>query len=94
MAFYVYIIHSAKDESFYKGFTENPTSRLIQHNNGESKYTSLKIPWRFVYLEEMPSKKSALIREKVLKKYSHAQIHQLIGSQMNGISKILNHSAG
>ncbi|WP_410478372.1 GIY-YIG nuclease family protein [Pedobacter agri] len=90
MAFYVYIIQSAKDESFYKGFTENPISRLIQHNNGESKYTSLKIPWRFVYLEEVSSKKCALIREKVLKKYSHSQIYQLIGSLKNEISKILD----
>jgi putative endonuclease len=44
MPFYVYIIQSKKDNSFYKGFSENPYQRLDQHNNGESHYTSSKIP--------------------------------------------------
>ena len=65
MSFYVYIIQSLVDKSYYKGFTENLLNRLNQHNNGESKYTSTKLPWRFVYLEELESKKEGLIRERV-----------------------------
>jgi len=94
MAFYIYIIQSLKDNSFYKGFTENPNSRIIAHNNGESKYTSSKTPWYFVYLEEMPSKREALIRERGLKKYSHLQINQLINSPKNELLKILGGSVG
>jgi putative endonuclease len=74
MPFYVYIIQSGKDQSFYKGFSEQPLIRLLQHNNGECNYTSLKLPWRLIYVEELLTKKEALIREKALKKYSHAQI--------------------
>ena len=33
--FYVYIIQSKADLSYYKGFSENPPKRLLQHNNGE-----------------------------------------------------------
>jgi putative endonuclease len=66
---------------------------LNQHNNGESKYTSTKLPWRFVYLEELESKKEGLIRERVLKKYSHDQISRLIVSEKNQLLRILGGSA-
>ncbi len=83
MGFYVYIIRSEVDESYYKGFSENPQVRLLQHNNGESHYTAGKRPWKLVYVEKLPTKKEALIREKALKKYSHKQIEGLIGSSKN-----------
>jgi putative endonuclease len=85
MAFYVYIIESLTDQSYYKGFTENPITRLEQHNNAESKYTRNKIPWKLVYLECFEHKKDALIREKRLKKYGHQQIEQLISSGKNSL---------
>ncbi len=78
MAYYVYIIQSFKDNSFYKGFTENPLRRLAQHNNRESKYTSMKTPWKLVYVEELSSKKEALIREKNLKKATNERLKALI----------------
>jgi putative endonuclease len=57
MAFYVYVIQSFVDKSYYKGFSENPVRRLEYHNNGESSYTGNKLPWGFVYMEELPTKK-------------------------------------
>ena len=83
MGFFVYIIKSLADQSYYKGFTENPIIRLERHNNGESRYTKNKLPWDLVYLECFEQKKDALIREKRLKKYSHIQIEQLIQSSLN-----------
>jgi putative endonuclease len=85
MSFYVYIIQSRQDGSFYKGFTEDTAVRLVRHNNGESTYTRNKTPWLYVYIEELLSKRDALIREKVIKKYSHQQIEQLIRSVKNQI---------
>jgi putative endonuclease len=64
MGFFVYIIKSLADQSYYKGFTETPIIRLERHNNGESRYTKNKLPWDLVYLECFEQKKDALIREK------------------------------
>ncbi len=86
MSFYTYIIQSNIDKSYYKGFSENPFKRLLQHNEGESKYTSLKRPWQLVYVESFTTKTGALIREKALKKYSHFQLEQLISSKKNELN--------
>lgn len=59
--FYVYILQSKVDGTFYKGFTSNYKKRLISHNNGENNYTSGKIPWELVYVEEHVDKRSALV---------------------------------
>ncbi|MBK9283339.1 MAG: GIY-YIG nuclease family protein [Sphingobacteriaceae bacterium] len=67
MSFYVYVIQSEFDGSFYKGFSENYIERLNQHNNAWSKYTSTKMPWKLVHVEIFTDKISALKREKVLK---------------------------
>lgn len=89
MGYYVYIIQSDIDGSYYKGFSEAPLIRLAQHNNGESHYTSGKIPWRLVYIEIMLSKTEALKRERVVKKYGHERIIRLIASPKNSIATYL-----
>lgn len=67
MKFYVYIIQSSLDNSYYKGFSLDPYSRLEQHNLGESSYTSNKIPWKLVCILSFDTKKEALVKEKKLK---------------------------
>ena len=83
MSYYVYIIQSETDGSYYKGFSEDYIKRLEQHNNSWSKFTSSKIPWKLIHVESFENKKSALKREKAIKKYSHAQIEQLSLSKKN-----------
>ena len=83
MAYYVYIIQSKMDNSFYKGFTENPLKRVAQHNAGEMNYSSKKIPWKIVGLFLFETKKEALIAEKKLKKYDHSRLVALINSDKN-----------
>ena len=83
MPFYVYIIQSEKDGSFYKGFSENFQQRLIQHNKGLSRYTSFKCPWKLVYVEELNSKREALIRERNLKKATNDRLQAIITSKKN-----------
>jgi putative endonuclease len=87
MPYYVYILQSLKDGSYYKGYSENPFVRLQQHNAGESRYTSFKTPWKLVFIQSYDSKSAALIREKVLKKYSHSQIQQLLLSKLNELDR-------
>ena len=80
MDYFVYIIQSEIDGTFYKGFTTNITKRLEEHNTGKSRYTSHKIPWKLVYLEEFSSKKNALIREKQIKRFNSIYLKQIIGN--------------
>ena len=89
MGYYVYIIQSEMDASFYKGFSENPLKRLQQHNNKEAKFTSSKTPWKLVYIELLESKTAALLREKALKKYGHERIGVLINSPKNILSQFI-----
>jgi len=88
MAYFVYIIQSERDSSFYKGFSENCYERLKRHNEGLSIYTSRKIPWKLVYIEEHESKISALKRERNLKKATVERIKALIISDKNLLKKI------
>lgn len=76
--YFVYIIKSEVDNTFYKGYTENLTRRLEEHNLGKSQYTSTKVPWKLVYFEEFSTKKEALIREKKIKRYNTDYIRTLI----------------
>ena len=68
MPYYVYILKSEKDGTYYKGSSDNYLKRLEEHNAGLSQYTSYKTPWKLVYVEEHSNKRSALIREKKIKR--------------------------
>jgi len=77
--FYLYLIQSEVDSSFYIGYTSNLELRIKQHNKGESTYSRRKKPWKLVYSEELENKTSALKREKFLKKQKNKDFYyQLI----------------
>ena len=66
--YYVYILQSEQDASFYIGYTSNIERRLEEHNEGKSRYTSKKTPWKIVYSEAFEEKSDAIKRERFLKK--------------------------
>ena len=65
--FYVYLLHSAKDDGFYIGYSTNLRARLRQHQAGESFATKSRGPWKLVYYEAYLNQEDALGREKYLK---------------------------
>ncbi len=81
--YYVYIIQSEVDGTFYKGYSTNYLQRLEEHNSGLSQYTSRKTPWKLVYVEEFVSKTEALKREKMLKKQNPNYLNWLIEQNSN-----------
>ena len=83
LPFYVYIIQSESTGILYKGFTEDYYKREFEHNNGLSRYTNGKGPWKLIYVEELPDKKSALIREKKLKRANKNYLLWLICQPIN-----------
>jgi putative endonuclease len=80
--FFVYILQSKKDFSFYIGQTNDLDARVSKHNDGFSKYTSSKIPWRLVYFELLESRTAVIKREKEIKsKKSRKYIEVLISKK-------------
>lgn len=66
--FYIYILKSQKDNSYYIGLTQDIDKRVNEHNFGKTRYTSLKRPWRLVYKEKFNTMSEAVKRERYLKK--------------------------
>ena len=83
--FYLYILQSLKDNSFYIGVTHNLEKRIEFHNKGLQRYTKKKVPWKLVYYEIYKDKTSALKREReIKKKKSRKYILELINKNTAG----------
>ena len=79
--FYVYILQSLKDLSYYVGQCDDLDRRMSKHFDEMSKYTSSKRPLRLRYFEKYSTRTEALRRENEIKKYkSRKYIESLIGT--------------
>ena len=87
MRYFVYILQSIKDNTFYKGYTTDIERRLNEHNSGKSQYTKNKTPWKLIYLEECTDKTAALKREKSLKRANSKYLSWLIQQPLNILNK-------
>jgi len=87
MAHYLYVIFSESGDTYYKGETSNPEHRLEDHNNNKSTYTSGKGPWKLVYLEELPDRRAALAKEKIIKRLNRRSIEKLLKSTTNILNR-------
>jgi putative endonuclease len=67
MPYFVYILQSERDGSYYIGHTSDLEDRLRRHNEGRSVYTRAKVPWRLIYHKIVDSKSEAVNREKEIK---------------------------
>jgi putative endonuclease len=65
--YYVYVLQSKKNNSFYIGYTEDLKKRFKEHNNGENISTKPFRPYALVFYEALIHKKDAISREKYLK---------------------------
>lgn len=68
--YYVYIIQSQKNQSYYTGFTEDLEERIKDHNWLGSNYSKNKAPFELVWFCGFKDKKKALDFEKYLKQGS------------------------
>lgn len=76
--YYVYILYSENSNIYYKGYTEDVSKRLREHNEGLSRYTSNQGPWELVYQKMFHTKREALLEEKRIKKLNRESIIKLI----------------
>jgi putative endonuclease len=65
--YYVYILQSLRDKTFYKGCTSDLKRRLKEHNSGKGFYTSQHYPYKLIYYEAYLLKTDAEARERYLK---------------------------
>ena len=84
--FYVYIIESEFDSSFYIGFTSDLGNRLQKHNSARTGYTRRKQPWVLKYFEEFDHKKDAIKREKKLKRQKSKEFYRKLINNWPGSS--------
>jgi predicted GIY-YIG superfamily endonuclease len=68
--YYVYIIQSQKDLSYYVGHTEDLRQRIKDHNQGMVRFTSSRRPYILVWYCAFIDKKKAIAFEKYLKQGS------------------------
>ena len=68
--FFVYVLRSKKDRSFYIGFAQDLKARMEKHNQGLVQSTKNIRPMELMYCEVYKSKKDALIREKRLNQFA------------------------
>jgi putative endonuclease len=70
MVFFVYILQSRINDSFYKGMTDNLARRLAEHNAGKDNYTKRHAPWDLVWYTTKDSRPEAFRLEQKLKNLS------------------------
>jgi len=70
MTFFVYILQSQVNDSFYKGSTNDLVRRFAEHNDGKEMSTSRFLPWTLVWYTSKPNRSEAMILEKKLKNLS------------------------
>ncbi len=78
--FYIYIIKSEKDGKYYVGYSKDPTSRLLQHN--ETSFDSFTVkyrPWKLVAILLVgPTEKMAVRIEGYIKKQKQRRFLELV----------------
>jgi len=77
--YYVYVLQSELDKSWYIGFSQCIENRLDEHNSGKNHSTRFRRPWKLIYYEAYLNKLDALGRERFLKSGSG---HRFLRKQM------------
>jgi putative endonuclease len=82
--YFVYIIRCS-DKSYYVGFTNNISQRIIEHNDGINSfsYTFSRRPVELMFYQEFTNVNDAIIFEKKLKGWSRAKKEALINNQLD-----------
>ena len=65
--FYVYVIKSLADGTFYKGRTKDLTRRLREHESGKTQSIRIKAPFRLIHVEICYTIEEAIEMEHYLK---------------------------
>lgn len=88
MYYYVYVLQSLKNGSFYIGYTSDLKKRLREHNEGKSLATKPFRQYKLIYYEAFLNRKDAKSREVYLKSgYGRRTINKLLNKYLKDILK-------
>jgi putative endonuclease len=84
--YFVYILESKNDGGWYIGYTHDLRQRLQDHNNGNSRSTRFRRPFRLIYYECYLDRRDAMGREQFLKSgagriYIKKQLHNFLNKK-------------
>ena len=65
--YFVYVLRSLKDGTFYTGLTNDVARRIAQHNKGQERTTRPHLPFEVVLTESYATRVEARAREKYFK---------------------------
>jgi len=68
--YFVYLLQSERDKTFYIGSTGDIKNRIKEHNKGKTKSIKHKLPMKLIYFEAYANKNMARKRELELKNNS------------------------
>ncbi|MFM1943155.1 MAG: hypothetical protein RI897_2137 [Verrucomicrobiota bacterium] len=88
MTCHVYILQ-LQNNRLYVGSTSNLNRRLAEHRSGSGSHaTSKSPPSNLIYSETFPDHHSALLRERQLKRWSHAKRLALAEGRLNDLKHL------
>lgn len=84
---YVYILQSKKDDKLYVGCTNDLRGRLQEHNDGVSRSTKSRMPFKLIYYEAYLNRKDAEKRERFFKsgygrRYMNQKLHNYLKTKV------------
>lgn len=86
MFYYVYILQSQKNNSFYIGYTSDLQKRFKKHNSGENKATKPFIPYKLIFYVAFLNRIDAKNREIYLKSgYGRKTINTMFNRYLKNI---------
>lgn len=65
--FYIYVLRSKKNKSWYTGYTADLRKRFKEHNDNKHGFTKNRGPFELIYYEACYNQQDATSREKYLK---------------------------
>jgi putative endonuclease len=84
--YYVYILHSQKDDKLYVGCTNDLERRFREHNSRKVSSTKNRAPLELVFYESFINKKDAFAREQWFKSgYGRNHMRKMLSETLKSL---------
>lgn len=78
MNYFLYILRSEQEETYYTGSSDDPEKRCFFHNHQSKGYTLTYRPWKVVYRHGFETKQEAMAAERKVKSWKSKKMIRLL----------------